>query len=35
VADGGGGISGEILDSRFDGAYFGGLSAVVGIGLYF
>ena len=25
--DGGGGISGEILDSRFDGAYFGGLSA--------
>lgn len=25
--DGGGGISGEILDSRFDGAYFGGVSA--------
>jgi hypothetical protein len=25
--DGGSGISGEILDTRFDGAYFGGLSA--------
>jgi hypothetical protein len=28
--DGGGGVSGEILDSRFDGAYFGGLSATNG-----